>query len=76
MTRDQGHLLAKLAVSITQAAQPYPGRAPSLGLDALAIARTTGSARILSELNLLDSQLTARWPGQPASRSLNEALAA
>jgi hypothetical protein len=56
--------------------QPDPARAASLGLDALAAARQTGSARILGELRTLDQRLTARWPGHPASRSIRDALAA
>ena len=35
--RDRGHLTAKLAVTITRASQPDPGRAARLGMDALAM---------------------------------------
>lgn len=73
--RDRGHLTAKLAVTITQASQPDPGRAARLGMDALAIARGTGSARITRELHTLDSQLLVRWPDHPASRDFSAALA-
>jgi hypothetical protein len=78
LARDRGHLTAKLAVAITRTRtrQPDPARAASLGLQALAIARDTGSARITSELHTLDQQLTSRWPGHPASRTIHEALAA
>jgi hypothetical protein len=76
LVRDCGHLTAKLAVALTRARQPDPARAASLGLDALAAARQTGSGRILGELRTLDQRLTAQWPGHPASRSIREALAA
>src|SRR5580658_5111883 len=73
--RDRGHLTAKLAVTITQTSHPDPARAARLGMDALAIARDTGSARITRELHTLDSQLLVRWPGHPASRDFTAALA-
>jgi transcriptional regulator with XRE-family HTH domain len=76
LTRDRGHLTAKLAVAITRTAQPDPGRAADLGLHALSIARDTGSARIIRELRTLDTQLSNHWPGYSASRTLHEALAA
>lgn len=76
LARDRGHLTAKLAVAITQASQPDPSRAAHLGLNALGIARDTGSARIIRELRTLDSQLRTRWPDDPEGRTLNEALAA
>jgi hypothetical protein len=44
-------------------------------MDALAIARDTGSARITRELRTLDSQLLGRWPGHPATRDFTQALA-
>jgi transcriptional regulator with XRE-family HTH domain len=75
LARDRGHLTAKLAVAITRTRQPDPARAASLGLQALAVARDTGSARITGELRTLDQQLTSRWPGHPASRTIHEALA-
>ena len=49
MARDRGHLTSKLAVAITRTPQPDPARAASLGLQALSIARDTGSARIMRE---------------------------
>jgi hypothetical protein len=76
LIRDRGHLTAKLAVAITRTRQPDPARAANLSLDALAAARQTGSARILSELRTLDQRLTSRWPGHPGSRGIRDALAA
>jgi hypothetical protein len=76
LTRDCGHLTAKLAVAITHTTHPDPDRAASLGLHALTTARTTGSASIIRELRTLDTQLTSRWPTHPASRALHDALAA
>lgn len=76
LTRDRGHLTAKLAVAITHTTHPDPDRAATLGLRALTTARATGSARILRELHTLDTQLTSRWPTHPASRALHDALAA
>jgi hypothetical protein len=76
LARDRGHLTAKLAVAISRTSQPDPGHAGSLGLQALNIARDTGSARIMRELRTLDDQLSARWPSHPASRNLRDALAA
>jgi hypothetical protein len=75
LTRDRGHLSAKLAVAITQASQRDPARAAHLGLGALTIARDTGSARILRELHTLDSQLHAHWPDHPETRTFSGALA-
>ena len=76
LARDRGHLTSKLAVAITRTTQPDPARAASLGMQALSIARDTGSARIMRELRTLDAQLTERWPGLPASRAFRDALAA
>lgn len=76
LARDRGHLTSRLAVAITRTTQPDPARAASLGLQALSIARDTGSARIMRELRTLDAQLTERWPGHPASRAFSDALAA
>jgi transcriptional regulator with XRE-family HTH domain len=76
LTRDRGHLTAKLAVAVTRTSQPDPDRAASLGLHALDIARATGSARIMHELRTLNTQLTSHWPGHPASRTFRDALAA
>jgi hypothetical protein len=44
-------------------------------MDALAIARDTGSARITRELRALDSQFLVRWPDHPATRDFTAALA-
>ena len=76
LTRDRGHLTAKLAVAVTRTTQPDPARAASLGLDALAAARQTGSARILGELHTLDQRLSAQWPNHPGTRIIREALGA
>jgi hypothetical protein len=76
LARDRGHLTAKLAVAITRTSQPDPGRAASLGMEALRIAGDTGSARIIRELHTLDNRLQAQWASHPASRSLHHALAA
>ena len=76
LVRDRGHITAKLAVACTRTRQPDPARAATLGLDALAAARQTGSARILGELRTLDQRLTAQWPTHPATRTVREALAA
>ena len=76
LASDRGHLTSKLAVAITRTAQPDPARAASLGLQALAIARDTGSARIMRELRTLDAQLAEHWPANPASRTFRNAFAA
>lgn len=76
LARDRGHLLAKLAVAVTGSSHPDPDRAATLGIEALGIARTTGSARIMRELRTLDSALTSRWPSHAETRNLHEALAA
>ncbi|MGD0605663.1 MAG: helix-turn-helix transcriptional regulator [Streptosporangiaceae bacterium] len=76
LARDRGHLTSKLAVAITRTTQSDPARAASLGLQALSIARDTGSARIMRELRTLDTQLTEHWPCHPASRTFRDALAA
>lgn len=60
LARDRGHLTSKLAVAITRATKPDPERAAGLGLQALSIARHTGSARIMCELSTLDAPLTGR----------------
>lgn len=76
LIRDRGHLTAKLAVAVTRTGHPDPDKAVGLGMDALAAARQTGSARIISELRTLDQRLSARWPAHPGSREMREALAA
>jgi transcriptional regulator with XRE-family HTH domain len=76
MHRDQGHHLAKLANTILATPQPDPERAITLGLRCLAIARSTGSARIIKELRSLDRALTRRWPTLPGTAEFREALAA
>ncbi len=73
--RDRGHLTAKLAVAITRTRDPDPARATTLGLQALAIARETGSARITREVQTLDMLMSSRWPGHPSSREVHDALA-
>lgn len=65
LIRDRGHLTAKLAVALTRLADPDPDTAVKLGLDALAAARQTGSARIVGELRMLEKRLAAQWPGHP-----------
>lgn len=76
LIRDRGHLTAKLAVAVTRTGHPDPDRAADLGMDALAAAHQTGSARILSQLHTLDARLNARWPDHTGSRDLRQALAA
>jgi hypothetical protein len=74
LTRDHGHLTAKLAVAVTQARQPDPSRAAQLGMTAIDAAHRTGSARIMRELHTLDRELAVRWPGRRESRTFHEAL--
>jgi hypothetical protein len=76
LARDRGHLLAKLAVAVTQSSHPDPDGAATLGIEALGIARMTGSARSTRELHTLDAALAARWPSHAETRNLHEALAA
>jgi hypothetical protein len=75
LARDRGHLTAKLAVAITRTRDPDPARAATLGLQALAIARDTGSVRIIREVQTLDTCLSTRWRDHPASREVHDALA-
>ncbi|HUZ22879.1 MAG TPA: helix-turn-helix transcriptional regulator [Streptosporangiaceae bacterium] len=76
LTRDRGHLTAKLAVVVAQSRQPDPSRAAELGMTAIDAARHTGSARILRELRTLSDELSARWPDRRESRAFRDALAA
>jgi hypothetical protein len=75
LTRDRGHLTAKLAVVVARAHQPDPSRAAELGITALDAARRTGSARIMRELHILSGELSARWPDRAESRAFYDALA-
>jgi hypothetical protein len=56
--------------------QPDPERAVELGLNCVAAARATGSARITKELRSLSSTLTRHWPTFAGTAELREALAA
>ncbi|MFC0862428.1 helix-turn-helix domain-containing protein [Sphaerimonospora cavernae] len=76
LTRDHGHLTAKLAVAVAQSPQTDPDRAAHLGHQALNVARQTGSARIRRELRTLDMELLERWPGHAEARVFHDALAA
>ncbi|WP_440082284.1 helix-turn-helix domain-containing protein [Streptosporangium sp. LJ11] len=76
LTRDRGHLTAKLALAVSQASQPDPSRATHLGLTALTIARQTDSARIMRELHTLDNELQNHWPAHREARTLHDALKA
>jgi transcriptional regulator with XRE-family HTH domain len=69
--RDRGYRMAKLAVAYAQAHQPQP--AATLGLQALTLARQTGSARTESELQPLAGQLTP-WSTQPDIATFIDAL--
>ncbi|GIH51674.1 hypothetical protein SAMN05421833_12981 [Microbispora rosea] len=72
LTRDRGHLTAKLAVAVAQSPQADVGRAVHLGHRALGVARSTGSARIRRELDALDDELRTRWPDH--GRAFHDAL--
>jgi transcriptional regulator with XRE-family HTH domain len=69
--RDRGYRMAKLAVAYAHNHQPRP--AASLGLQALTLARHTGSARTESELQPLAGQLS-RWRTQPDVATFIDAL--
>jgi len=69
--RDRGYRMAKLAVAYAQAHQAQP--AAVLGLQALTLARQTGSARTESELQPLAGQLSS-WSTQPDVATLIDAL--
>jgi transcriptional regulator with XRE-family HTH domain len=75
LTRDRGHLTAKLALTLTYGQRADPAQASRLGLEALTAAHQTGSARIKHELNELDRRLQQRWPRHPATRKLHQACA-
>jgi hypothetical protein len=68
--------LAPVIPSSAIPASRQRARTAALGLDALAAARQTGSARILGELQTLGQRLTAQWPAHPATRAVREAVAA
>ncbi|MEV1245393.1 helix-turn-helix transcriptional regulator [Nonomuraea sp. NPDC049750] len=74
LTRDRGHLTAKLAVAVAQSSLAEPSRAAHLGHEALGIAHQTGSARIRRELQTLDGELRERWPDDTDTRTFHEAL--
>jgi transcriptional regulator with XRE-family HTH domain len=69
--RDRGYRMAKLAVAYSHAHQAQ--EAASLGLQALTLARQTGSARTETELQPLATAL-APWRSQPDVATLLEAL--
>lgn len=69
--RDRGYRMAKLAVAYAHNHQPQP--AASLGLQALTLARHTGSARTEHELQPLAGRLS-RWSTQPDVATLIDAL--
>jgi hypothetical protein len=74
LRRDHGHQLAKLANTVLSSATPDPERASALGMECLATASSTGSARIAKELRTLDTRLMAKWPTLPGTVELHEAL--
>ncbi len=69
--RDRGYRMAKLAVAYAQAHRIQD--AASLGLQALTLARQTGSARTENELRPLGKQLS-NWNDQPDVAALIDAL--
>lgn len=71
LVRDRGHLTAKLAVAL---ATTDPARAATLGLETIATAQQTGSARIWRELRTLDGDLARRWPGHSVAATFHDAL--
>ncbi len=74
LRRDHGHQVVKLANTLLATQQPDPERAAALGLQCVALAMSTGSARIRKELRTLELALTQRWPTLPGTRELQEAL--
>jgi tetratricopeptide (TPR) repeat protein len=74
LRRDQGHQLVKLANALLATEQPDPERAAALGVECVATAETTGSARIVKELRALDQTLSRRWPTLPGTHEVHEAL--
>ncbi len=76
LTRDRGHLAAKLAVAVVLGRHPDPSRAAQFGMAAIDAAHRTGSARIIAELRLLASQLSDRWPDRRETRAFHESWAA
>lgn len=71
--RDRGVYLAREAQAYCGAREPE--QAASIGLQALAIAEETGSARIISDLALLDGALT-QWAKVPAVATFRDGLTA
>lgn len=76
LQRDHGHLLAKLANTVTATRQPEPDRAIALGLRSAAAAGRTGSARIAQELRTLDGVLALNWPTVPGRAEFHDAVVA
>ncbi|HEX6074623.1 MAG TPA: XRE family transcriptional regulator [Micromonosporaceae bacterium] len=74
LRRDQGHQLVKLANALLTTEQPDPERAAALGVECVATAETTGSARIVKELRALDQTLSRRWPTLPGTHEVHGAL--
>ena len=72
--RDQGHQLAKLANTVLATSQSDPERAITLGLRCIAIAKSTGSARIAKELRTLNKTLTRGWPTMLGTVEFRERL--
>jgi transcriptional regulator with XRE-family HTH domain len=78
-TRERGLLKAKLALAQTRtsrSAGPDPALAAGLGTTALTAAHETGSARILRELEELDTELQTHWPDIDEVHDFHTALAA
>lgn len=73
--RDRAHQLAKLANAVLKTAHPDPERAAIIGLNCIDVARSTGSARIGTELQLLSRHLSRGWPALACTKQLQDALA-
>lgn len=72
--RDEGTYLARLASAHTAA--KTPDAAAVTAIKSLSIAQETGSVHTRAELEQLDKDLTAAWPGQRDVRRFHDALAA
>lgn len=72
--RDKAQYEARLAHA--HAADRAPDTAANVGLQALTIARDTGSQHTQAELDRLDKILINRWPDQPKVLELHDALSA